>query len=122
MAPPVRNIIAWALQVALALLFIKSGIGKLSHPDGTLSMLGSMGLPGWFGGGLGGTKLLGSLGLLVPRTVRPAALGLLVIVAGAVVLHAAVLPGGMAEGGPALVFLLLLLVLLRLRRPAPRVA
>ena len=113
MAPPIRNIIAWARQVALALLFIKSGFGKLSHPDGTLSMLGSMGLPDWFGGGLG---------LLMPRTVRPAALSLLIIVAGAVMLHAAVLPGGMAKGGPALVFLLLLVVLPRLRRPTPRVA
>ena len=84
-----------------------------------MKMFGSMGLPGWFGGFIGGAELLGGLGLLVPPTVRWAARGLLAIMAGAVLMHATVLPGGMAKGGPAIVFLLLLLALLWLRRPAP---
>ena len=85
-------------------------------------MFGSMGLPGWFTYLIGGAELLGGIGLLVPRTVRMAAQGLLVIMAGTVIMHATVLPGGMAKGGPALVFLLLLVALFRLRRPVPLVA
>ena len=122
MSPSVRHVIAWVLQAALALLFIKAGFDKLSNLDGTMKMFGSMGLPSWFGGFIGGAELPGGIGLLVPRTVRLAAQGLLVIMAGAVMMHATVLPGGMAKGGPALVFLLLLLALLWLRRPAPLVA
>ena len=122
MSPSVRHVIAWVLQAALALLFIKAGFDKLSNLDGTMKMFGSMGLPGWFTYLIGGAELLGGIGLLVPRTVRMAAQGLLVIMAGTVIMHATVLPGGMAKGGPALVFLLLLVALFRLRRPVPLVA
>ena len=73
MSPSVRHVIAWVLQAALALLFIKAGFNKLSNLDGTMKMFGSMGLLGWFGGFIGGAELLGGIGLLVPRTVRRAA-------------------------------------------------
>ena len=56
--------------------------------------------------------------LLVPGPT--AALGLVIIMIGAVVLHATKIPGGLANGVPALVFLALLV--LWLRRPAPAVA
>jgi uncharacterized membrane protein YphA (DoxX/SURF4 family) len=122
MSPSVRNIIAWILQVLLAVAFIMSGFRKLSHGTETAEMFGSMGFPGWFAYFIGAAELLGGIGLLVPRTVRLAALGLIPIMLGAVVVHATIIPGGIAKGVPALVLLGLLAVLLLLRRPAQRLA
>ncbi|MBD2722028.1 DoxX family protein [Hymenobacter armeniacus] len=121
MSPSVRNIIAWILQALLAAMFIYGGFSKLMQLDATMKMFGSLGLPGWFGGFIGGAELLGGIGLLVPRTVRPAALGLIVIMLGAVFMHATKIPGGLANGVPAIVALVLLVVVLVLRsRPVPR--
>ena len=121
MSPSVRNIIAWILQVLLAIAFIKSGFDKLSNLDGTMKMFSGLGMPAWFGALIGGAELLGGIGLLIPRTVRLAALGLIVIMIGAVVLHATKIPGGIAGGTAAMVLLVLLVVVYLLRsRPAVR--
>jgi putative oxidoreductase len=121
MSPSVRNIIAWILQALLAAMFIFGGAQKIMHLDDTMKMFGGLGLPGWFGGFIGVAELLGGIGLLVPRTVRPAAMGLLIIMIGAVFMHATKIPGGIAKGMPALVAVGLLAVVLVLRsRPAVR--
>ena len=122
MSPSVRNIIAWILQALLAAAFIFSGFNKLKELDGTMKMFGSMGMPEWFGALIGGAELLGGIGLLIPRTVRLAALGLIVIMAGAVFMHATKIPGGIAKGMPALVLLVLLVVVYLLRRPTAPLA
>ena len=121
MSPSVRNIIAWILQVLLALFFIKAGFDKLKGLEGTMKMFGGLGFPGWFGGFIGAAELLGGIGLLIPRTVRLAALGLIVIMIGAVAVHAFKIPGGLANGVPAIVALVLLVVVYLLRRPTATV-
>lgn len=121
MNPSVRNIIGWILQALLAAMFIFSGGHKLLDLPGTMKMFGGLGLPDWFAGLIGGAEVLGGIGLLVPRTVRLAALGLLIIMIGAVFMHATKIPGGLAQGLPAVVALVLLVVVLVLRsRPATR--
>ena len=115
MSPSVRNIIAWILQALLAAMFIFSGGHKLMDLAGTTKMFAGMGFPGWFAGLIGGAEVLGGIGLLVPRTVRLAALGLIIIMLGAVFMHATKIPGGLASGVPAIVSLLLLVVVLVLR-------
>ncbi|MBU6122643.1 DoxX family protein [Hymenobacter siberiensis] len=123
MSPSVRNVIAWILQALLAASFIYAGSQKLMGLDGTMAMFGNLGLPGWFGGFIGVAEVLGGIGLLVPRTVRPAALGLIVIMLGAVFMHATKIPGGLANGIPAIVTLVLLVIVLVLRsRTAARAA
>ena len=122
MSPSVRNIIAWILQVILAILFIKAGFDKLSNLDGTMKMFGGLGLPTVLGAVVGGAELLGGIGLLIPRTVRPAAIGLIIIMIGAVFMHATKIPGGIAGGAFAGALLLALIVVLLLRRPARMVA
>lgn len=117
-----RNIIAWVLQALLAAAFIMSGFNKLIHGPETVKMFGSMGMPGWMAYLIGGAEVLGGIGLLLPRTVRLAALGLMVIMLGAVAMHATVIPGGLSKGVPALVLLALLAVVFWMRRPAPVVA
>lgn len=117
MTTSTRNIIAWILQVLLGLAFIASGGRKLMDLPSTVAMFGSMGMPGALAYVVAGAELLGGIGLLIPRFVRPAALGLVIIMLGAVVMHATKIPGGLAGGIPAIVLLVLLLVVFWLRRP-----
>ncbi len=115
MSPSVRNAIAWILQVLLAAMFIFSGGHKLMDLPSTMKMFGGLDLLGWFAGLIGGAEVVGGIGLLVPRTVRLAALGLVIIMLGAVFMHTTKIPGGLAKGGPAIALLVLLLVVLLLR-------
>ncbi|MBF9141158.1 DoxX family protein [Hymenobacter properus] len=115
MSPSVRNIIAWILQALLAAMFINAGVHKLIDLDGTAKNFEGMGLPGVLATVVGVAELLGGIGLLVPRTVRLAALGLIIIMIGAVFMHATKIPGGIAKGIPALVALVLLVVVYLLR-------
>jgi uncharacterized membrane protein YphA (DoxX/SURF4 family) len=115
-----RNIIAWVLQVLIGLAFIASGGNKLLHLNDTVAMFSSMGLPAVVTYLVAGGEVLGGIGLLIPRFVRPAALGLIIIMIGAAVMHATKIPGGLLpKGMPALGLLLGLVVILLLRRPAP---
>ena len=115
MRPSAPNNIAWVLQGLLALAFIGFGGYGLLHAAGNMPQMASMGLPGWFAYLISGAELLGGIGLLLRPTVRLAALGLIIIMTGAVYLHATKIPGGLANGVPALVFLALLVVVLVLR-------
>ncbi|WP_426061716.1 DoxX family protein [Hymenobacter sp. B1770] len=117
MSTSVRNVIAWILQIILAILFIKSGFDKLSNLPQTVGFFGSMGLPGWMAYLVGGGELLGGIGLLIPQTVRLAASGLIIIMIGALVMHATKIPGGLAGGAFAGALLLGLIIVLLLRRP-----
>lgn len=117
MSPSTRNIIAWVLQVLLGLFFIFAGFNKLRDLPATIGMFGNLGLPSVLAYVVGGAELLGGIGLLVPRLTRLAAMGLLIIMMGAVFMHITKIPGGLAGGLPALACLVLLAVLLWLRWP-----
>lgn len=115
-----RNIIAWVLQVLIGLAFIASGGNKLLHLDDTVGMFSKMGLPAVVTYLVAGGELLGGIGLLIPRFVRPAALGLIVIMIGAAVMHATKIPGGLLPNGLAALGLLVgLALILVLRRAEP---
>ncbi|AUD06148.1 DoxX family protein [Spirosoma pollinicola] len=117
MSASLRNTIAWILQVVLGLFFIFAGFNKLRDMSSTAAMFGNLGLPGVLAYVVGGAELLGGIGLLVPRLTRFIAMSLLIIMIGAVFMHATKIPGGLAGGIPALVCLILLGVLVWLRQP-----
>lgn len=113
-----RNIISWVLQVVIGLFMFFSGGNKFLHLSDTVGMFGTMGLPAVVAYLVAGGELLGGIGLLVPRFVRPAAAGLLTIMLGAAFMHATKIPGGLLPNGlPALGVLLGLVIILVLRRP-----
>ena len=115
-----RNIIAWVLQVLIGLAFIASGGNKLLHLDDTVGMFGKMGLPAVVTYLVAGGELLGGIGLLIPRFVRPAAAGLIIIMIGAAFMHATKIPGGLLPKGLAALGLLVgLALILVLRRAEP---
>ena len=116
----VRNVISWILQVLLGLAFIFSGGNKFLHLADTVGMFSKLGLPVVVTYLVAGGEVLGGIGLMVPRFVRPAAVGLIIIMIGAAFMHATKIPGGLLPNGlPALGLLLGLVVILLLRRPAP---
>ncbi|MFD2787337.1 DoxX family protein [Hymenobacter rubripertinctus] len=118
MSASTRNTIARILQVLVGLAFIFFGVKKFMDLPATVGMFGSLGLPGALAYVIAAAELLGGIGLLIPRFVRPAALGLVLIMLGAVVMHATKIPGGLAGGMAAIVLLVLLIVILVLSRPA----
>jgi putative oxidoreductase len=114
-----RNIISWVLQVLIGLAFIFSGANKFLHLADTVGMFSKLGLPAALTYLVAGGEVLGGIGLLLPRFVRPAAAGLIIIMIGAAFMHATRIPGGLVPNGfPALGLLLGLIIILVLRRPA----
>ncbi|TGD82246.1 DoxX family protein [Hymenobacter wooponensis] len=122
MSASTRNIIAWTLQVLLGLAFIAFGVKKLTVLPTTVAMFNNLGMPSAMAYIIAVAEVLGGVGLLIPRFTRLAALGLVIIMLGAVVMHATKIPGGIAQGVPAIVCLLLLLAVLWLRRPVAATA
>ena len=113
-----RNLIAWVLQVVIGLFMIFSGANKFLHLADTVGMFDKLGLPAVVAYLVAGGEVLGGIGLLVPRFVRPAALGLIIIMIGAAYMHATKIPGGLLPKGLAALGVLLgLVVILLLRRP-----
>lgn len=90
------NIALWILQVLLALMFLFAGGTKLVLSPEVMASMGSpnqVHLPGLFLKFLGVVEVLGALGLILPGLFRTrteltplAALGLFIIMIGAVVL------------------------------------
>ncbi|MEA3136885.1 MAG: hypothetical protein QOC71_1166, partial [Thermoplasmata archaeon] len=103
MASKPRTIVLWSLSVLLTLLFLMSGIGKLTNGQTAGGIrfdeqFVAWGLPAWFRFPVGLAEVAGAIGLLVPRLRFFAATGLTLLMAGAVVTHLRI-----EEYGPALV-------------------
>ena len=89
------NILLWIIQVLLALEFLLAGGIKLvfsTEKMASMSPPNAIMLPGWFLKFIGLCEVLGALGLILPGLLRRqqhltvlAALGLLIIMIGAVV-------------------------------------
>ncbi len=91
------TVVAWILQIVLALAFLAAGGMKLARPKPALVAAG-MGYAEDFSGsaikGIGALEVLGAIGLILPAVtgiatflVPLAALGLALTMAGAVVVH-----------------------------------
>ena len=113
------NVILWVLQVLLALLFLFAGGTKLILPISVLTQMQSPNqvmLPGLFIRFIGVAEVLGGLGLVLPGLLRNrryltslAALGLAIIMVGAVVVT--IIGDGVQMAiGPFVILLLLLFI------------
>ncbi len=111
------NVVLWILQVLLALLFLFAGGTKLIMPLDVLIQQGSPNqvmLPGWFIRFIGVVEVLGALGLILPGLLKNrqyltplAALGLAIVMVGAVVVT--IMGDGVRMAIAPFVILLLLL-------------
>src|SRR5215213_3364150 len=102
------NIVLWIIQILLALVFLFAGGTKLVLSSETLQSMSppnAIMLPIWFLKFIGLCEVLGALGLVLPGLLRRqqyltvlAAVGLLIIMIGAVIVTV------MGPGGPGVIF------------------
>lgn len=87
------NIVLWTLQVVLALAFLAHGLLFLFPPAEAAAQMNAT-LPRWFQVFLGVAEVAAAIGLTVPgvtgiqrRLVPLAALGIIIVMVGATILH-----------------------------------
>ncbi|WP_046471751.1 DoxX family protein [Allosalinactinospora lopnorensis] len=88
------TIVLWVAQILLAAYFIvEAATPKLLGDPGQVEMFDTIGFGQWFRYFTGICELAGALGLLIPRLAGLAALGLLGVMAGAVLTNLFLIPG-----------------------------
>jgi uncharacterized membrane protein YphA (DoxX/SURF4 family) len=117
------NVLLWALQALLAMLFMFSGAMKFIIPVAVMTK--QIALPGWFLHFIGLSEILGAIGLVLPGILRIrtgltplAAVALVVIMIGATAVNLKVGQRGAALT-TVIVGLLLVFVAYNRRRMAP---
>ncbi|MGH6913187.1 MAG: DoxX family protein [Stackebrandtia sp.] len=101
------NITLWILQVLLAVFFLVAAGGpKLFGEATAVEMFDDIGLGDWFRYFTGAVEVAGAIGLVIPRLSGLAAIGLTLVMVGAVITSLFVLNAGLLTLSPA--FLLVL--------------
>lgn len=113
----IRAAALWIVQAALAAQFAVGGALKVSGDPTMVDMFADIGAGQWFRFVVGALEIAGALGLLVPRLAGLAALGLVGLMAGAIVTNIAVLA---TSPVPPLAFLLFSSVVVWTRREQVR--
>ncbi|MCC6991594.1 MAG: DoxX family protein [Acidobacteria bacterium] len=87
------NVVLWILQALLALVFLAHGLMMLMPPPEVAAQMNEM-LPRWFSLFLGVAEVAAGIGLVVPGVTRikpvlvpAAALGVVIVMIGATILH-----------------------------------
>ncbi|MEO0542450.1 MAG: DoxX family protein [Pseudomonadota bacterium] len=104
----------WCPIVLSALAFAAAGTFKLMGTPELHQSFALLGLPSWFGYFIGTAEVAGAIGLLFARTRLLAAIGLAIIMVGAVYFHVAFTPLGQTV--PALVLLGFMLLIVHYQR------
>lgn len=89
------NTLLWIGQGVLSALFLAHGIMYLRPPQQILEVIQNTSLPAWMFTFIGVMEILAAVGLILPRLLRIApiltpiaAIGLVVVMIGAVIFHA----------------------------------
>jgi len=105
------NITLWVVQILLAALFAFAGINKLlTLQQGVAEGFAMIGFGQWFQYLTGALELAGGIGLLIPRLVGPAALGLAGVMVGAIFAHLLAIPPAGLAVVPAVLCIVLVLI------------
>lgn len=88
------NVLAWILQIFLAVQFLFHGWLLISPPAMMVEAIAGMGLSTWFRQFIGIAEVVAAIGLVVPGLIRTlpgatplAALGLTIVMASATIFH-----------------------------------
>ena len=79
--------VVWAVRILLVLGFLAAGSGKLTMNPVVLEMFADWGYPPAFCFFIGVVETAGAILILVPATSRYATIGLLIVMAGAIITH-----------------------------------
>lgn len=82
-----KNIVLWVIQIVLVALFLMMSSQKLLATQEVVDNFRRWGMPENMYYVIGFFELLGAIGLLIPRTAGMAAVGLILILIGAVFTH-----------------------------------
>lgn len=82
-----KNIASWIIQVLIAALFLMMGSGKLMSDPEVVANFTRWGMPDKMYLVIGFFEVLGAIGLLIPRVAGLAAVGLILIMLGALFTH-----------------------------------
>jgi uncharacterized membrane protein YphA (DoxX/SURF4 family) len=106
-----RNVALWTLQILLGLFMaVASGAPKLFGEATAVAMFDQIGLGDGFRYLVGALEIAGGLGLLVPRLAHLAALGLALVMVGAIVACLTVLAAGALTITPLILLALFALI------------
>lgn len=110
--PPRRavNIGLWVLQALLAAFFVFAAVPKLLGDPIAVQMFDLIGLGQWLRYFTGVVELLGAIGLLIPRLCGLAAIGLALVMVGAVLAEIFPLGAPVVALSPLVLCLLFLLI------------
>jgi putative oxidoreductase len=111
----VANVVAWVLQILVAIAFLGAGSAKLGGAAPMVAVFAKVGIGQWFRFVTGTLEVGGAVGLLWPRTSFYAASVLAVVMVGAITAHLTVLGGNPT---PPIILLVLSATIAYLRRPA----
>ncbi|MEM7438187.1 MAG: DoxX family protein [Pseudomonadota bacterium] len=100
-----QKYLLWGAMGLVSLVMVMGGVMKLTGQEMALASFSTLGLPVWFGMFIGVCELAGAAGLWVKRTSALAALGIALIMIGAIYYHVMHTP--LSEGVPAIVVLVL---------------
>ncbi len=85
------GIALWVLQALLAFQFAMAGLAKVFGSPAMVEMFAIIGIGQWFRYVVGALELAGAVGVLIPRLSGLAALGLVGLMAGAILTNVLVL-------------------------------
>ncbi len=85
------NFALWTLQALLAIMFAMAGLAKVGGDAAMVEMFATIGIGQWFRYVVGALEIAGAVGVLVSRLSGLAALGLLCLMAGAILANVLVL-------------------------------
>ncbi|WP_306640558.1 DoxX family protein [Sanyastnella coralliicola] len=108
-----RKIVVIIITILLAAWMILAGVGKLMQPEEVLQMWDKWGYPAAFMMFIGVAEIAGSIGLFIPKFRKLAALGLIIIMIGAVVTHGINDEYSNLMGPIIAIFMLVLTIVLR---------
>lgn len=95
--------VLWAAMAIVTVVMLLGGVMKLSGNPVALQSFADLGLPSWFGTFIGVCEIAGAIGLWLRRTSMLAAMGIAVIMVGALYYHISFPP--LSAGVPAAVVL-----------------
>ena len=82
MTPKTKNTLAWVLSILGAAGYVMAGLPKVLGQ--AAASFEGWGYPGWFSYLVGATEMSGGIGLLIPKLAKWAAIGLILVMLGAV--------------------------------------
>ena len=97
--------VTWAGMAIVTFVMLMGGSAKLTGQEMVLESFANLGLPGWFATFIGVAEICGAVGIWLRRTSMWAAIGIAIIMVGAIYYHLMFPPVG--AGLPALVILII---------------